>query len=177
MEKSTCGFSTSVNKKVILSTLFLLCIGLPELTAQNAIPSSGGNATGTGGTVSYSIGQIVFSTIPGINGTITQGVQQPYEISVVTGIKEDKDISLEFSLFPNPAEEFIKLKIKNFEIDNLRYELYDVRANLLENRKIENNETTISMQYNLSGIYFLKIVKTQQSSAQKVIKTFKIIKK
>jgi uncharacterized membrane protein YciS (DUF1049 family) len=32
--------------------------------AQNAIPVTGGNAAGTGGTVSYTIGQIVYIIMP-----------------------------------------------------------------------------------------------------------------
>jgi len=43
-----------LNKKVKISALLLLCVGLTGLQAQNAIPASGGNASGGGGTASYS---------------------------------------------------------------------------------------------------------------------------
>ena len=157
----------------LIKTLIVCCLlGFGTTTqAQNTIPASGGNASGGGGTISYSIGQVVYTTNTGTNGSATQGVQQPFEISVVTGIEEAKDISLEFSVYPNPATEFIRLKIKNYVIENLRYQLFDIYGNLLQNNKIEGNETNISMQSFFPATYILKVIQ-----GNKEIKTFKIIK-
>lgn len=44
------------HKTFIISTIFLLGIGLTGLQAQEAIPATGGNASGSGGSVSYSVG-------------------------------------------------------------------------------------------------------------------------
>jgi hypothetical protein len=44
------------------------------IQAQDAIPVSGGEAAGSGDTVSYSVGQLVYTTNIG-SGTVTQGVQ------------------------------------------------------------------------------------------------------
>ena len=98
-------------KKLKFSTVFLFIIGLTGLQAQSTIPASGGNASGIGGSVSYSIGQVVYTKFTGTNGSSTQGVQQPFEISVITGIEEARDISLEIVVFPNPATDFIKLVV------------------------------------------------------------------
>ena len=89
-----CKF-TILQKKLKLSIVLLLGIGLTVLQAQNTIPASGGNATGTGGSVSYTVGQIVYTKSAGSNGSSAQGVQQPYEISVPTALEEAKGISLE----------------------------------------------------------------------------------
>jgi hypothetical protein len=43
----------------------------------------------------------------GTNGTAAQGVQQPYEISVVTAIEKALDILLEMVVYPNPATDFV----------------------------------------------------------------------
>ena len=48
--------------------------------AQEAVSAAGGNASGSGGTASYTIGQVAYTTNSSASGTITQGVQQPYEI-------------------------------------------------------------------------------------------------
>jgi hypothetical protein len=45
------------------------------LYSQNSTLSSGGQATGTGGSVSYSVGQIAYSSLSGTNGSLIQGVQ------------------------------------------------------------------------------------------------------
>jgi hypothetical protein len=60
--------------------LFVTGIGITCLQAQEAIPASGGNGSGNGGSVSYSIGQVVDATYTGLSGSVAQGVQQPYEI-------------------------------------------------------------------------------------------------
>jgi hypothetical protein len=156
------------NAALVLSCL--ICFG-STIQAQNAIPASGGNASGSGGTASYTIGQVGYTTNTGTNGSVAQGVQQPYEISVVTGIAEAKDISLEIEVYPNPATDYIKLKIGNYEVQNLRYQLYDINARLLQDNKIVDNETNIVMSYYMSATYFLKV-----TDNNKVIKTFKIIK-
>jgi hypothetical protein len=141
------------------------------IRAQNAIHASGSNAAGSGGTVTYTIGQVVYTKNTGTNGSVAQGVQQPYEISVVTGIVEAKDISLEIEVYPNPATIFVKLKIENCEVKNLRYQLYDINGNLLKDNKGEGQETNISIQNLLPATYFLKV-----TDNNKVIKIFKIIK-
>jgi hypothetical protein len=141
------------------------------IQAQNSIPASGGNASGSGGTVSYTIGQVVYTTINGTNGSATQGVQQPYEISVITAIEEANDISFEILVYPNPATDIIKLIIENYDVQNLRYHLYDINGSLLLDNKIVGNETNIVMSNYVSSTYFLKV-----TDNNKLIKTFKIIK-
>jgi len=72
-----------------------------------------------------------------------QGVQQPFEILVVTGIEEAKGISLEISVYPNPTSDFLKLNVESFELENLSYELYDIKCSLLSSNKIVGKETII----------------------------------
>lgn len=152
-----------------LSALFLLGFGMTVLIAQEAIPASGSNASGNGGSVSYTIGQVIYTTNTGTNGTMAQGVQQPYEISIVAGIADANGINLIISAYPNPVTEYIKLKADKTE--NLTYQLYDINGKLLENKKIESNETNIVMSNFVNAIYFLKI-----TDNSKEVKTFKIIK-
>jgi len=159
------------NKELRLSTVLLLCFGMFGLQAQQVVTTSGGNTSGSGGSVSYSVGQIVYTTNANSNGSVAQGVQQPYEISVVTGIEEALGISLEIMVYPNPATDFVKLKIENYEVQNLRYQLYDINGSLLQDNKIVGNETNIVMSYYMSATYFLKV-----TDNNKVVKTFKIIK-
>ena len=68
------------HKKTITSIAFLL-LGLGGLQAQESPTATVGEATGTGGTASYSVGQVVYTTTTGTNGSVAQGVQQPFEIS------------------------------------------------------------------------------------------------
>ncbi len=68
-------------------TIMLLFIGLH---AQESTTASGGEASGDGGTVSYSVGQVVYGTHSGTTGSVSEGIQQAYEISVIM-IRRDRN--------------------------------------------------------------------------------------
>ncbi|MDP2386351.1 MAG: T9SS type A sorting domain-containing protein [Bacteroidota bacterium] len=158
-------------KKIVVSVILLSGFGLCKLQAQDVVPATGSTASGSGGTVSYSVGQVVYTSNSGSNGSVAQGVQQPYEISVVIGLADAVDISLSFSVYPNPTTDFLKLNTGNYKSQNLLYQLSDMNGKILESKKTQPVETTISMLNNASGIYFLKVMDNNNE-----LKTFKIIK-
>jgi len=160
-----------IYKKIIISILFLFAMGLSLIRAQTAILSSGGKADGTGGSVSYSFGQLVYTTNSGANGSVAQGVQQPFEISVVTSIEEAKGINLSISAYPNPTSDYITLSVTDFDVTQLSYQLYDINGKLLDTKKLEGNQTNIEMSNLTPAIYFIKV-----TDVIKEVKTFKIIK-
>jgi hypothetical protein len=170
-KRVTLNFYDMRPKKLIYSAIVLHFIGLTALQAQTTIPASGGNASGSGGTVSYTVGQIVYTKNSGTSGSSAQGVQQPYEISVITGLAEARDISLEIIVYPNPAQDFFKLIIKNYEERNFSYQLFDINGSMLQKDNIDGNENQISMQNLRPSTYILKVIQ-----GNKEIKTFKIIK-
>jgi hypothetical protein len=160
------------HKKLKLSVLILLGLGLPGLYAQEAIPTSGGNASGSGGTASYSVGQVVYTTNDGgVYGTVAQGVQQPFEISVVLGSEEAKGINLSVSAYPNPTTDYLTISVSNLDALKLAYQLYDQNGKLLQSEKITGNETSIAMRNIVPATYFVKV-----KNENKEVKTFKIIK-
>jgi len=159
-----------------LISFLVLTISANVILAQHAVPASGGNASGSGGTASYSLGQVVYKTYTLTNSSVAQGVQQPFEISLTTGIENSSKINLSCTAYPNPATSHLTLKTENSEKENLSYQLYDVSGRLLENKKIETNETTIHMEQRPATTYFLKVVQTKRASSPTEIKTFKIVK-
>ena len=94
------------HKKIITSVAFLL-LGLGGLHAQESPTASGGDATGSGGTVDYSVGQVAYITNVNASGTVSQGVQQAYEIFTV-GIQE-AELNISLSVFPNPTADNLTL--------------------------------------------------------------------
>ncbi len=159
------------HKKLKLSAVLLLGLGLTGLQAQESINATGSNASGSGGSASYSVGQVVYTTSTGANGTVAQGVQQPFEISEVSGLEEAKGISLSVSAYPNPTTDFLTLEVKDFELSNLHFQLFDMNGKLLQNEKITGNQTSIVMSNLVTATYFVKVVKGNRD-----VKTFKIIK-
>jgi hypothetical protein len=159
-------------KRLKLSIVFVLGVGLTvNLQAQQAIPATGGNASGSGGSVSYTIGQVLYTANTGTNGSMAEGVQQPYEISVVVGIKQAKDINLVCTVYPNPASDFLTLEVEIPDNANLFFQLYNMMGKLLISEKLIDIKTTISMANLAPATYFLKVTDNQE-----VVKIFKIIK-
>lgn len=141
------------------------------LSAQEAAVASGGSATGVGGNSTYSVGQVVYTEISGSGISVTQGVQQPYEISVL-GKDDHKDITLSIVAYPNPTVSFLTLLIDVQDPSGLRYQLFDLNGRLLRSEDIKARETSISMEAYGEATYVLNVY-----SGQTKIKTFKIIKK
>ncbi|MDD4149703.1 MAG: T9SS type A sorting domain-containing protein [Bacteroidales bacterium] len=159
------------HKRLKFSAVLLLGLGITSLQAQTSINATGGNASGSGGSVSYSVGQVVYTTNTGTNGSVAQGVQQAFEISVVTGLEQAKGINLAISAYPNPTTDYLTLSIDEFDISNLSYQLYDMNGKLLQNEKITGNQTSIVMSNLVPATYFVKI-----NQGTKEVKSFKIIK-
>ena len=164
------------HKKLKLIAVLLLGLGLTGLQAQESVNATGGNASGSGGTASYSVGQVVYTTNTGTTGSVAQGVQQPFEISVVTGIEQAQGINLSVRAYPNPTTDYLTLSISEFDISNLSYQLYDMQGKLLQTETITGNETSIVMSNLVSATYFVKVIVKTQGIASQEVKTFKIIK-
>lgn len=156
-------------RELILTGAVLLLL-TPRLFAQSGTTASGGEALGSGGTVNYTTGQLNYQTHNGASGSVAEGVQQPYEISVVTGI-EEVGIGLNISAYPNPTTDFLKLKVEGEKLNYPTYQLFDMHGKLLKSDNLAGYETQINMQHYESATYFVKVI-----SEQKSIKEFKIIK-
>ena len=159
------------HKRLKLSAVLLLGLGLTGLQAQTSVNATDGDVSGSGGSVSYSVGQVVYTTHTGTSGSVAEGVQQPYEISVVTGLEEAKGINLSVSAYPNPTTDYLTLEVKDVELLNLHFQMYDMNGKLLQIEKITGNQTSIVMSNLVPANYFVKVIQ-----GNKEVKTFKIIK-
>ena len=148
---------------------FLLSFSMNAQTSHQVLSATGGDATGSGGTVAFSVGQIVYTTSTGTTGSVAQGVEQAYEISSV-GIKETA-LNISLSIFPNPTSDFLTLKVEDYNNETLSFDLLDEQGKLVLNEQITNQETQVAMSTLARGSYFINIVHTN-----KKIQTFKIIK-
>lgn len=158
------------NNIFLVFLAFLFSFSANAQTAHQVLSAAGGDATGTGGSVAYSAGQIVYTTSAGTTGSVAQGVHQPYEISIVLDI-DKPSINLELTAYPNPTTNFLTLNLGSAELLNLNFQLYDISGKVIESRKIKSNSETIKMECLPTATYFLKV--TNNSTE---VKIFKIIK-
>lgn len=161
--------STLKHRKTITYIVFLFS-GLGELCAQEIPIAAGGDAIGTGGTISYSVGQVVYTTNTGTSGSVSQGVQQPYKIMTV-GIGET-ELNISLSVFPNPTVDNLTLQISGYNNEKLLYQLFDAHGKLLDNGSVTTQKTQINTASLPCATYFLNVVNQENKKVQ----SFKIIK-
>jgi len=146
-------------KKINLSLFALFYVII--LSAQETIPATGGNISSNDGSISYSIGQVTYSAHFGAEGSVTEGVQQPYEISIVTGHEHKKSFKLNCNIYPNPTKDLLTLEIKNYNNHQLSYQLYDNKGIILHTKNVLISKTSIDLQNLVPACYFLKILHKQ----------------
>jgi hypothetical protein len=149
-------------KKVNAIFIMVIVFGM-NVMAQTATVAANGNATGPGGSMSYSILQVDYFKAAGLSNPI----QSAFEISTVTGI-EVSNINLDIKVYPNPVTDYVILTMDNTK--GMQYKVFDVIGNLLYNKQVTENITNINMHVP-SGIYFISI-----SNGNTDIKTFKVVK-
>ena len=152
-----------------LLAMFTLLSGIH---AQHAVLASGGDASGEGGTVAYSIGQVVYKNVKSGAGEVSQGVQQAYLSIMVSN--DEPALVFQAGLYPNPVQSDLQLQLsseKSFDLTNFTYTLYDLSGMELTNGKIENEVTNISVADKSEGVYFLEL-----RHETNPIQTFKVIK-
>jgi hypothetical protein len=155
-------------KKMTLVAGLLLATQL--MYSQQTIPATGGDATGSGGSSSYTVGQLVYTTSTG-GGSVIQGVQQSIELFTLSN-PELTTVNLSAVIYPNPTSDYVMLKISDTALYNLSYHLVDINGKAISNGSLTNGDTQINMQQLAVGMYILKVSQNNQE-----LKTFKIIKK
>lgn len=154
-------------KKII--ALIIFGCSMLSIQAQQTTVSAGGDASGIGGTFSYSIGQVVYTYNYGTDVIVAQGVQQPFEISIL-GL-DNYQINLVMQTYPNPTKDYLVLNVHALDLSNMIFQLYDVNGRLIETRTMFSPIETICMMNLPSSVYVLKV-----TNNNKEVKSFKIIK-
>ncbi len=152
-----------------LLTVCLLA-GAWGATAQNNTVAAGGVATGSGGSATYSIGQIDYRTATGTGGLMTEGNQQPIEI--FTAGVDDLSASISANAWPNPTSNGVTLSIDGVRPGESFYTLFDDQGKLIEQQTISSANTAINMAALANGVYLLKVADKNDNKT----KTFKIVK-
>jgi hypothetical protein len=157
-----------MKKTSIIFSSLLVSVSL-SVKAQSASLSGGGEANGTSGSVSYSIGQLVYTSVSNTNGSVCQGVQQTYKISSAGLLISDIDFSL--SVFPNPTTNLITLDVGKYSNLGLNYVLIDGAGKQIQTSKIIDKQTNIDMNKLPTATYMVEVYQEK-----KKVQSFKILK-
>ena len=148
----------------------VLGLGTLICTAQERTLASGGQATGTSGSLHYSLGQVVDIETTAATGTLSQGIQLGFDVFTLSHF-EFEAVNLRIQSYPNPTQNDIIITVNKAWINTLNFELYDLQSKQLQTGNLSQSHTKIGLQSYPTGIYILKVTQKQN-----LIKTFKIIK-
>jgi hypothetical protein len=138
--------------------------------SQESIPVSGVASLGSGGSANYTVGQVFYTTRTTTAGSVSQGVQHPFEFQTLSN-PALTTVNLTAVTYPNPTKDFILLKITDRALNNLRYTLFDVNGKVIASGSITESSTQVQLKHLAIGAYVLKV-----SQKNKSLKTFKILK-
>ena len=158
--------------KKLFSVISFILLAVMSLSAQSALVGTGGEAAGSGGSVSYSVGQIAVQSNSEGSTSISEGVQQPYEIQTI-GIDNYPGITLNAVVYPNPTQGTVILSIDSFDSfsDIVFARLYDGNGKQIREIRIADHQTEIGMESLSTGTYYLNLF-----SGKQMLKSFKVVK-
>ena len=155
--------------KSICFLVFFACIHL-ILIGQEAIITSGSNSNGVGGSSSYTIGQVVYTTNFSETGSSAQGVQHP-NLEIITDLLSLDD-TFNFSIYPNPTIDQLHLSVdaENYQ-GGLYFKLYNIEGKTLLTEEMIAPITQINMSPLAAATYILEIHNgADQRNNYKIIK-------
>ena len=139
--------------RYLLPFVLLLC---HTSRAQQGTVATGSDAAGAGGSLSYSVGQVGYTSVQSSGGTAVQGVQQPYEY-LVMAVSPESTSSLGVGVAPNPTSDGVQLTLTTVPEHAQRYALVDAAGHVLRTGVITGTTLHIPMADLPRATYVLHI--------------------
>ncbi|MFM2207810.1 MAG: hypothetical protein RL213_1785 [Bacteroidota bacterium] len=151
------------------SLLLIGMLGALASEGQQATTTSGGNASGQGGTVSYTVGEVAASFSSGSNGQVAAGVQQPYLIQSV-GIRPLPNHFLT-DVYPNPTTSDLTLTVSDFQSNRLSCKVIDALGQTVLNRELEGPQTLLQTGHLPASVYYVQVLE-----GDRIVRSFRVVK-
>ena len=154
-------------KKYIIPLVVLLSFGFNSF-GQNALSTTGGHFKSTGGSTSFTVGQVAYVLKKGTGSYLNEGVQQVYT-KKTTPIEELvylKDVLV----YPNPTQETFTLIMSTMEDVQVRYTIMDYLGKEIRNGNILSEKSEISLMDLPAGNYFILLKSKKENSIFKIVK-------
>jgi hypothetical protein len=129
------------------------------MNAQSTMVPAGGNAIGPTAQVSYTIGQVVYTSQYNSDAIVDQGVQHSIEIYPVSIGKEESECSI--SVFPNPTCESITISLGETREFQGKWSIIDIRGKQVLAQEYDSSHATLSLSDLPTGSYTLLIHDTR----------------
>ncbi|MCB9191709.1 MAG: T9SS type A sorting domain-containing protein [Flavobacteriales bacterium] len=107
--------------------------------------------------MSFTVGQVFYQQNSSSTAVENQGVQQPYEISVITDVRQNGLSEVELQVYPNPTTDHITILATGELDEELTVQLFDALGQELTSTQLANSGTEIPMHALAAATYFLVI--------------------
>lgn len=155
------------------SVLGLLLLQAVSAQAQSRVLSAGGSVATNAGSLSYSVGQIDYAaaSVDG-KGSVSLGVQQPYSVTSITGIKGTEKLCIDCSVYPNPSSDFVVLNWVGTDAQTLNYKITDITGKTVLAQATAEIKGQIDLKSFSVGIYIISVA----DSKNNFLKSFRLVK-
>ncbi len=149
---------------------FAISIHTRGQTVQSQIIGTAGESfKNTSYQLDWSVGELQTETYSAATNILTQGFHQgTYSVSTFV---QQPALMFNISAFPNPATDFINLKIDNDAISEIQFTITDFSGKVLQKGKILDKLSLLDFSTYATDAYFLSITQNNQ-----FLKSFKILK-
>ena len=149
-------------KHLLLIFLFFPMLSYSQNVNQNVIATSGSFDENGKVSLSWTIGETVTASHENTENILNQGFHQG-ALKIKTLI-DKKEIPQLKDVYPNPVKTALHIRVKK---KGLKYQVIDLKGQVLKAGVIENYEKTIDFSSNPQGPYILKL---NQKETHKIIK-------
>lgn len=147
-------------KKIWCFPLVAAMLALPLMAeAQQVAASGGGEGSGGGHRMSWTIGQPVIKTVGTGDRELTQGFQQPWA-EVVTVVGEHTGNAMGIRAYPNPADHVLNVEMAA-ATDPMRLELLDASGRLVLQAPSTGALTHLDLTGQSTGHYILRALNAE----------------
>jgi len=146
----------SMRKSTLPCLLACVCFANGPLTAtaQDGFSTMGGDASGSTGSEAFSVGLVVYTELSGSGGSMTQGIQHPYEVFPVAVAEQDD--AFQASVYPNPVEGILTIETGT-SADNASYQLFDASGKQLMHQSLTAPLGRLDLSQLPAGVYLLRL--------------------
>ena len=155
------------NLAYIFPFVFFVLSFVPSF-GQYSISTTGGHIKSTGGSTSFTVGQVAYVLKKGTGPYLNEGVQQVYT-KKTTPIEELVYLK-EVLLYPNPTQETFTLILSSMEDVLVRYTIMDYLGKEIRNGDIITEKSEISLVDLPSGNYFISLKSKKEHRIFKIVK-------
>jgi hypothetical protein len=154
-------------KKSIIPIVVFISFGFSSF-GQNALSAAGGHFKSSGGSTSFTVGQVAYVLKKGTGSYLNEGVQQVYT-KKTTPIEELVYLK-EVQLYPNPTQETMNLILSSKEDVQVRYIIMDYLGKEIRNGNILSEKSEISLRDLPAGNYFISLKSKKENRIFKIVK-------